>query len=174
MTLNNTSQISETVPCIEGQLVQCETNNYNNVILLNSLDDNFRFYLPELQIAENGILVYNTNNGTQIGEPWDKVENLNTISAQSKVFKFGYDSKRMAPYLQFTEDVDTLIGDGLIIYYMRTSGVNGNISARTLTTLMLGSTKLKTTAGDEIENLSADDFLVQNLAAAKMVVIKKV
>jgi hypothetical protein len=47
---------------MEGQHVQCETIN-NNIVTIDMLDDNNRFYLPEHQIAENGIFIYRINDG---------------------------------------------------------------------------------------------------------------
>ena len=44
------------VGVIEGQYVQCETDN-NNLITISDLDDNNRYYLPETMIAENGIFI---------------------------------------------------------------------------------------------------------------------
>lgn len=48
--------------CLEGTVVQCETEN-NGLVSLALLDDNYRYYLPELQIAENGIFIYSAENG---------------------------------------------------------------------------------------------------------------
>ena len=71
----------------------------NNVITLNQLTSNNRFYFPEVQIAENGIFVYSvtTAAGTKSlidGLPWTKVDNLNTHARSSYVFKFGFDIAR--------------------------------------------------------------------------------
>ena len=41
----------------------------------------------------------------------------------------------MRPYIQFPEDIATIIEDGLLIYFTRTNGVNGNIKVGTLSTL---------------------------------------
>ena len=153
------------VPCIEGQISQCESTNEYNLITLAQLDDNNRYYLPEVQIAENGIFVYNAHTiatGTDAtlidGTPWTRVSNLNTQSSETRVFKFGYDSFEGRPYLAFPSDVGSLIGDGLFIYFIRTSGLNGNISARTLEVLELP-------AGKSWEGFSAEDFEVVNVDA---------
>jgi hypothetical protein len=53
----------------------------------------------------------------------------------SKVFKFGFDSQEELPYVQFPEDISTIIEDGLRIKYIRTSGADGNISMNTLAKL---------------------------------------
>jgi hypothetical protein len=151
------------VPCIEGQLSQCETMNDHNLITLAQLDDNNRYYLPEIQIAENGIFVYNaiTSSSTaevSDGELWTRVSNLNTQSADTRVFKFGYDSFEGRPYLAFPDDIGSLIGDGLLIYFIRTSGLSGNISPRTLDTLEIP-------AGDSWSKYSAEQFEVVNVNA---------
>ena len=96
------------IPCIEGEIVQCSANSSNIISVIN-LTDNFRYYLPETQIAENGIFIFNIANGKQNEEPWTRVNNLNTQVLGSHVFKFGFDSKEMKPYIQFPEDITTII-----------------------------------------------------------------
>ena len=49
---------SQTVDCMEGELVLCETDD-DNIISLEHLDDNRRYFLPETQIASNGIFIQN-------------------------------------------------------------------------------------------------------------------
>ena len=152
------------VSCIEGQLSQCESVNENNLITLAQLDTNNRYYLPEIQIAENGIFVYNalTYAGTSDfydGDSWTSVTNLNTQPARSRVFKFGYDSYEGRPYLEFPEDVGSIIGNGLFIYFVRTSGLSGNISARTLEAIEIPT-------GDTWSKYSAEQFEVVNVDAA--------
>ena len=152
---------SVTLPCMEGQIVKCESINDNNVITISQISDNNRFYLPEAQIAENGIFVYNvfSSDGTSLtdGTPWEKVDNLNIQSRGSRVFKFGYDSYESRPYLEFPADYSELINDGLFIYYARTSGANGNVSTKTLTQLEIPS---------DWEGVSAESFSVENIFAA--------
>lgn len=129
--LNYKGQI-ETKQAIEGKLCDVTINNDNLVKLFN-LDDNHRFYLPESKVAENGIWIKNTNDTDW--NTWRKTDNLNTELSKQPVWKFGYSSKKMLPYIQFPEDIADLIGDGLEIKYIRTSGKNGNITAKTLTKL---------------------------------------
>lgn len=158
--ISSTMPTTEYIPCMEGQIVKCESANDNNVITVSHITENNRFYLPEHQIAENGIFVYNvvayqTNGNAQDGEQWEKVDNLNIQARGSRVFKFGYDSYEGRPYLEFPEDYSELINDGLFIYYARTSGASGNISAKTLTQLELPS-------GDGWDSVSAESFSVEN------------
>ncbi len=156
------------VDCIEGQISQCESTNENNLITLAQLDDAYRYYLPEIQIAENGIFVYNAttsvdqNNNPVLtdGTAWKQVSNLNTQSSGTRIFKFGYDSAEGRPYLAFPADIGSLIGDGLFIYFVRTSGLSGNISSRTLEVLELPT-------GKDWENYTADKFEVVNVDATQ-------
>lgn len=154
-----TQQISSTkVNCIEGSIQYCKTNN-DNIITINLLDDNKRFYMPEAQIAENGIFVTNYDATGGNTDFWEPVENLNTVEAGKKVYKFGYDSKVAMPYLQFPDDISSLIENGLIIRYIRTSGINGNISVGTLASIE--------SAEFGNDNVSAADFNVTNTDSAQ-------
>lgn len=147
------------IPCMEGQIVKCESTADNNVITINQITENNRFYLPEYQIAENGIFVYNVTANQEDGQIWEKVDNLNTQVRGSRIFKFGYDSYRGRPYIEFPDDYSELINDGLFVYYARTSGANGNISARTLTQLELPSLS-------GWSDVSANSFSVENAFSA--------
>lgn len=151
---------SVTLSCMEGQIVKCESTTDNNVITAAQISDGNRFYLPEAQVAENGIFVYNVySSDTSLvdGTPWEKVDNLNIQARGSHVFKFGYDSYESRPYIEFPSDYSELINDGLFIYYARTSGANGNVSANTLT-------KLETPSS--WQNISSESFSVENTFAA--------
>lgn len=145
------------VDCIEGQICQCESINEHNLITLDQLDENNRYYLPEVQIAENGIFVYNASESLEDGTPWEQISNLNTRPLENRVFKFGYDSFVGRPYLAFPDDIGSLIGDGLFIYFTRTSGLNGNISQRRLEAIELPDSKW-----GEWENYSVEQFEVVN------------
>ena len=149
-----------TVECIEGQICQCESINEYNLITLAQLDENNRYYLPEVQIAENGIFVYNASESLEDGTPWEQVSNLNTRPLENRVFKFGYDSYAGRPYLAFPDDIGSLIGDGLFIYYTRTSGLGGNISQGRLEVIEIPDSKW-----GEWENYSAEQFEVVNADA---------
>ena len=157
--ISSTTPTIEGIPCIEGQIVKCESTADNNVITASQITDNNRFYLPEYQIAENGIFVYNVVANHEDGDIWKKVDNLNTQARGSRIFKFGYDSYEGRPYLEFPEDYSELINDGLFIYYTRTSGASGNISARVLTQIELPT-------GEGWDKVSAESFSVENSFSA--------
>lgn len=147
-----------TIPCIEGQRILCETGT-STIVTLANLDANNRYYLPEIQIAENGIFVYGTVDGVQT-TLWKKVNNLNITPNDTKAYSFGFDSVENRPYLQFPDDIGLLIEDGLEIYYIRTSGAAGNISARTLSVLE------KPTIGAWADYSDNEKFIVTNPKAS--------
>ena len=162
----NADSPSVTLKCMEGQVVKCESVNENNLITVNQITNDRRYYLPEVQIAENGIFIYNIitseTNGvlTSIEGPcWTKVDNLNTVVRGTLAYKFGFDSYEGRPYIEFPEDYSELFGSGLNIYYTRTSGANGNISPRTLTTMEIPNL-------DNWSDVAADSFTVENSTAA--------
>ena len=165
----NKDSTTRIIPCMEGELVACETDN-DNIISVMQLDDNNRYYLPETQIAENGIFVTNIDNGVE-AEAWEKVDNLNTQPAGKHCFKFGFDSKENLPYIQFPADIETIIEDGLRINYLRTNGINGNISPKILCKFEkpLSWTALENNNEgiSNIDYLNPDNYIVSNAGASK-------
>lgn len=155
----STTNPSVPIKCMEGQIVKCESTTDNYVITASQISYNNRFYLPEHQIAENGIFIYNVVANSEDGDVWNKVDNLNIQTRKSRVFKFGYDSYEGRPYVEFPGDYSELINDGLYIYYTRTSGADGNVSARTLTQL-----ELPNSAG--WDSVSAENFSAENAFSA--------
>lgn len=151
--------LSQTVPCIEGQLCVAKSTS-GELITADQLDDNNKFYLPETQVAENGIFIYNYSD-TAKSERWQATNLLHTEPLKSKVYQFGFDSIAGRPYIQFPSDINQIMGDGLSISYVRTSGVNGNISAQTLSSLVQAPQ-----ASEGEVSVSAEDFTVINLSAA--------
>ena len=177
----NSLQRSKTVSCLEGELISCETN-LGNYITLEHLDDNRRFYLPERQVASNVGAIFVAKRGTTAF--WSQVDNLNTCLLGLEVFKFGYDSNMGLPYLEFPEDIGSLIGTGLEVRFVRTRGAQGNISVNTLQTLekplswsnqaasaaptTVGSAEIVEGAEEIPEDwLDVEQYLVTNLTAAK-------
>lgn len=107
--------------------------NGNTTIQLSNLDENYRLYFPETMVAQNRIYVKNEgsndwNTSGNSGDGWSQVNNLNLYSPKSKNFKFGFDSNKNLPYIQFPDDIIELIGNGLNVKYIVTIGDGGNIS----------------------------------------------
>lgn len=152
-----------TVECIEGELVECESDN-DNIITMLLIDDNNRYYLPEQMIAENGVFITNISDGTESTERWERVENLNTQPSGAHVFKFGFDASENLPYIQFPKDISTIIEDGLKIKYIRTNGANGNVSVNTLCQLETPVSWTSTAASDSTTSTAktADYYNVEN------------
>lgn len=166
-TLQESEPIRQ-VNALEGELVECETDT-DNIISMTHLDDNNRYLLPETNVAENGIFICNivdhVEGMSRESDYWKPVDNLNTQLPGSLVFKFGFDSNENLPYIQFPDDISQLIKDGLRIKYVRTNGLMGNVSARTLCKMEVPA--LWGTATDEnIKNLTAENFNVVNSSAA--------
>lgn len=164
------STSSVTIPCIEGIINYCEEDN-NGIITMNNIDDNNRYYLPITQVAENGVFIYNITDNV-ISTRWEQVDNLNSQELQKKIYKFGYDSKRFLPYIEFPSDISSLIEDGLSIAYIASNGLSGNISARTLTRFETSSVwKLPTDGSYNNYNTTgvehtSDEFKCYNASAA--------
>lgn len=123
--------VSVTKKAIEGTL-QYLRGTDNSFIQLTNIDDSNRLYFPERFVAVNGIFITNTD---ELNNLWTRVDNLNTQLPLTKCFKFGFDSIKNLPYVEFPKDIATLIGNGLDIKYVITQGSNGNIKANFLNKL---------------------------------------
>ena len=142
---------------IEGTLQTLSIND-TSTISLENLDDNNRLYLPETMVAQNGIYIKNINTEDYEGF-WSRNNYLLTQPLGSRVYKIDYDSTRMLPYIEFPTDIANIIGDGLQIQYIATSGIQGNVSAGALTKILSPSTF--TDIGDGVER-SSENFTVYN------------
>jgi len=139
VTLSRQNDV-QTVPAIQGQLRELKVNTSGDVtseadkylIQLNNLDDNNRVYFPETNVASNGVFILDS---TLTGEFWEVKNTLNDVVPLTRCFKFGYDSTRELPYVEFPKDIASIIGNGLYIRYIVTDGVSGNVSAGIINTL---------------------------------------
>lgn len=102
------------------------------IYTIQDIDSDRRLYINDRYVAENGIFVSNYTESYLFSEYWERVDNVSTYDLGSKVYSFGYDATSNQCYLEFPDDINNLIKDGLVIYYLSTSGTNGNITARTL------------------------------------------
>ena len=157
--LENIGDITEDNRLVTGKLaIEGELNQLtvlgNDTIQLQNLDSNNRIYFPDVEVAENGIIIngeYYTSTNTSA---WRRVDNLNDQPLQSKVFKFGYDSEKGFPYLQFPEDISTLMGEGLTIKYIISKGTLGKVSQGDLSTF----DAISITAGGSVQSgMSLDE-----------------
>lgn len=120
-----------TIEVIEG-IIQDLSINGNTSITVDNLDSDYRLYFSESMVAQNGIFIYNKN---ELNVPWTAVDNLEATQLGQKVFKFGVAPNTNTCYLEFPQDAASLFESGINIKYVITSGVEGNISAGTLSTI---------------------------------------
>ena len=141
LTLDTPKVASDEKQIMQGTFKTLTIGN-GDIVQLSDLDDNNRVYFPETMVAQNGVFVFSADNYvagvTPAEDSWTRVDNLNLVEPNSPnpSFKFGFDSDRNLPYVEFTSNISELIGEGLIIKYAITMGNAGNISARFLTRLV--------------------------------------
>ena len=117
------------VKAMEGTIVEHKVNG-NSVIDLSNLDMSNRLFLNDYSVAENGVFITNTGNiGINL---WTEVDNLQVKTLGNKLYEFGVDSRNGVCYIEFPDDIDALIGSGLEVRYLLSSGSEGNISAKVL------------------------------------------
>lgn len=154
------------VEAIQGS-ISTLTSGDSDTILLESIDTNHRVYFPVTMVAENGVFICNVDTPNSY---WDRTTNLNTSLAGTYVYKFGYDSSRGLPYIEFPDDIANLIGGGLNIHYVVCNGIDGNISARTLTTLVSPTSDISITGSSDtisFEDEEGNELLsIKNLSAS--------
>lgn len=141
-------------PVIQGSPFDYSVNG-NTTITLNNLDSNLRLYFTDTKIAENGIFIKNANTGDNWFESdWKKVDNLSSYANQEKVFAFGVLPNSNICYIQFPDDIANIIGDGLNIKYVVSSGEDGNIKSNVLTDFL---NDLSYGTGEE--QISVNDYI---------------
>ena len=131
--VSNNSIVS-TVKATEG-IINEYTVDGNSLVTLLNLDENNRIYFDTNTVSENGIFINNVrDDGSDLDNylDWEGVDNLSVQRLGRRLYKFGVDNKNQC-YLEFPQDIDTLMGSGLRIHYLSSSGAAGNIKANTLT-----------------------------------------
>lgn len=100
-------------------------------INLNNIDSNNRLYLNDYAVAENGI--YITNIGQEQQGYWEPVDNLQVMPSGNTYYEFGVDTRNNSVYIEFPEDIETLIHSGLNVKYLLSDGLQGNVAAKIIT-----------------------------------------
>lgn len=136
------------LPVIEGTNYAYELNG-DTLITLNHLDADLRLYFKESYVAENGIFIKNSTENSW-DKAWIKVDNLAAETLNQKIFEFGVTPNSNICYIQFPQDIGNLIGDGLNIQYVISSGVKGNVSAKEINTCTVDIIATKDTDSTEI------------------------
>ena len=146
---------------LQGVIKNYEVNGVD-VIKLDNLDDNNRIYFNERMIAENGIFISSASQDDFISD-WERVDTLQTRELNAKIFKFGVTPDSDTCYIEFPQDIANLIGSGLKIKYIVSSGIQGNVSSGTITSLY--SNDIIVPVNGEELNLS-DSISITNVYAA--------
>lgn len=134
------------VDCIEGRLLEVKIGD-NTEIDLSDLDENYRIYFSDLNVAENGIFV--SDGGTNIYD-WKQVDNINAHPLGSKVYEFNVSEDETRCYLQFPTDINDLtVSKSINIKYITSAGAGGNIIQSTLRTF---NDHILDTLGEPVEN----------------------
>lgn len=116
------------ISAIQGTLNDLTVNG-ETLITLRNLDDNNKLYLPDVDVAENGIFISNDLYGY---DSWYKSDNLLLEPLGKPCYRFGVSDDGASCYIEFPSDIDNIIGNGLSVKYIRTSGYSGNIGRHSL------------------------------------------
>ena len=157
---------SPTYKAIEGTIQRLNLNG-SEIIYLSNLDSDNRVYLPDYNVAQNGIFISNIVNGQPSLNFWTQVDNLYTEDLNSLVYSFGVDILNGECYVEFPQDIATLIGEGLAIYYILSTGSEGNVPIGFLDSFydstVVGTRSTADTDGSTTINLSADNVTISNI-----------
>ena len=143
------------LPVIEGTNYAYELNG-DKLITLNHLDADLRLYFKEPYIAENGIFIKHSTDSSW-DKAWIKVDNLAAETLNQKIFEFGVTPNSNICYIQFPQDIGNLIGDGLNIQYVISSGVKGNVSAKEINTCTVDI--IATKQGSDSAEINLNDYI---------------
>lgn len=141
-------------------------------VQLYNLDDQRRVYFSDSQVSENGIFInkkYYDDSDVSVNneDAWKRVDNLYDQDINQKIYKFGYDSDKELPYLEFPEDITNLIGDGIEIWYLITDGEAGYASNNSLTEL--NSWSFTSLSGATINDVGSFDSSYYSLSNSSSV-----
>ena len=119
----SSNMASATGNAIQGKIVQLNVGG-STVITADTLKDTTIVRLPDTQVAENGIFVTSIDSE----EEWACVDNILVEAPGTRCYEFGISPDGRTCYIEFPEDVLQMIGGGLTVHYIVTSGYNGNVS----------------------------------------------
>lgn len=142
---------------LQGVINDLKVNGSPDIGLVN-LDYNNRIYFDESSVAENGIFITNIGGNTL----WTRVDNLQTQQRGQLLYEFGIDSRDNLCYVEFPDDIESIIGNGLNIKYLVSEGREGNISPNTIDSFY----EDVTSTGTNTDVLNKDNCLIKNITAA--------
>lgn len=138
--VNTGSTTTHQIFAMEGKVNDLTVNGKSQLTSLN-LDSQNKIYFTQTNIAQNGILISTYNDFSDVSYDekqniltgtWKRVDNLNQWPSGSYVYKLGVNSVTGSVYIQFPEDIGRLIGDGIYIKYLLSSGEQGNMGKGTI------------------------------------------
>lgn len=127
--LVSSSGVASYVDAIQGVVTHYAVNG-STLITAANLDYNNRLYFTEIDVPENGIFIQ--TSGKNDYDEWKQVDNLLLQSVGTKCYKFSITEDGASCYIEFPTDISSIIGSGLNISYVRTSGQSGNIGRKRL------------------------------------------
>lgn len=143
---------------LQGVAKDFEANG-STTVTLDMLDADYRIYFTDTLVAENGIFIKFTTS--EDWTRWEIVDNLESELPGQLVYKFGVLPNSNTCYIQFPQDLPDLIGDGLQIKYIVTSGEAGNIPVGAITKFY---SDIYMSSDDQ--TVITDDMVVTNSFAA--------
>lgn len=146
----------KSVPVIEGRIQDYEVNGVTKITISN-LDSDLRLYFQDKQIAENGIFIKSVSDGDYVIDDWHRVDNLVSVPLGQQVYEFSILPDSGTCYIQFPEDIADLMGSGLEIKYILSSGSNGNIKPYTLSKFVNDITVNDVVVNDKIKILQPNN-----------------
>ena len=137
---------TKTVGIIEGEIKTLEVGGIDTIGISN-MDENYRVYFPETNVAENGIFVSFTNT---IGADFVMVDNPYMLT-DDNVYSVG-EGDNGEKYIQFPETIVKTLGteNTLSIKYVTSKGASGICKSRTINVLADDITVNETTLNDSI------------------------
>lgn len=155
----------QTVEAIEGKINDLSING-NNLITIDMLDSDLRVYIQDYNVAENGIFIFNDIGNGTLGAKWNKVDNVSIQDLNQRIFSFNIDQITKQCYIQFPDDIISLIDGGLRIKYITSVGSQGSINTGILnkTYSTYNAHYLDDSAQDISINLNTDNLYITNTA----------
>ena len=119
---------------------------------------NNRFYLPETTVDESHIYLYDPSITDGSNQYWTLVEDLNLVTEAGRYFEFNVDEFDN-PYIQFVPYWDILTNKDnnsadLQLYYLSSSGSNGNVNANAFSYILSAPETITTNANVDELNYS--------------------
>lgn len=151
---------------LEGYPKSYEVNG-ESTITLSNLDADRRLYFQDTRVAENGIFIKGKDAAWDFNDPkgWHRVDNLESTTLGSKVFKFGVLPGNETCFIQFPQDIGDLISEGLNIQYVVSSGSAGAVKANTIISLS-NDIQLSSSNSNSSGGLLNDNVRIYNASAS--------